>query len=116
MNEYESDISDIEGSQEVTAWLDEIDPEEPPPPPPQIIDTQPKIDIVHKSKYIVENLDLFYALCEVDDWGFVNFNDEIQEEIMKTLKVEVFNAGENIITEGDIGEIPPYDVYIYMYD
>ena len=61
------------------------------------------IDIIHKSRYIVENLDLFYSLCEVDDWNFASFSDKDQEELMKTLIVEVFSPGQNIICEGDPG-------------
>lgn len=59
---------------------------------PVVPDT-PKVDIVQKSKYIVDNLNLFYALCEVDDWGFVNMTDEQQEDIMQALTVRTYAAG-----------------------
>jgi CRP-like cAMP-binding protein len=68
-----------------------------------IIIEAPKIDVVRKSKYIVKHVDLFYALCEVDDWDFISFPDEQQEELMKALTVKVFAPGENIIVEGDVG-------------
>lgn len=29
-----------------------------------------RIETIHKPQYIVDNLNLFYALCEVDDWNF----------------------------------------------
>ena len=32
-----------------------------------------KLETIHKSQYIVDNLNLFYALCEVDDWNFMRF-------------------------------------------
>ena len=41
----------------------------------------PKIAVVHKPQYILDNIDLFYALCEVDDWGFADFPDELQMEV-----------------------------------
>jgi CRP-like cAMP-binding protein len=68
-----------------------------------VIIEAPKIDVVRKSKYIVKHVDLFYALCEVDDWDFISFPDEQQEELMKALTVKVFAPGENIIVEGDAG-------------
>ena len=105
-DDYESDMSDeIQDEEMLSAWLDEEEPEEDPdakPAKPVVIE-QPKIDIVRKSKYIVENVDLFYALCEVDDWGFVEFPDQMQEDIMKSLTVRVYQPGENIIIEGDGG-------------
>lgn len=68
-----------------------------------VIIEAPKNDVVRKSKYIVKHADLFYALCEVDDWDFISFPDEQQEELMKALTVKVFAPGENIIVEGDTG-------------
>jgi hypothetical protein len=107
-SDYESDMSDEGGDEEVLGtWLDEEDPEEEERPKPVIVE-QPKIDIVRKSKYIVENVDLFYALCEVDDWGFVEFTEQMQEDIMKSLVVRSYEPGENIIVEGDGGN----DCYI----
>lgn len=46
---------------------------------------------------------MFYALCEIDDWEFVHFPDDQQEEIMKALVVKSYQPGENIIVEGDNG-------------
>ena len=99
---YDSDSSDAEEVEELTGWIDDEDPEDdnPPPPKPVVVEV-PKIDVVAKSKYIVDNVNLFYALCEVDDWGFVNFSDEEQEDIMKSLEVRTYAPGENIIVEGD---------------
>eukprot|EP01039_Chlorochromonas_danica_P006130 gene6130-6750_t len=112
-HEYESDLSDEEvGGQELSAWLDEADPDEDEPSTPTapITTPQPKIDIIHKSEYIVQNLDLFYALCEVEDWEFENLPDGQQEDLMKTLVVEEYQPGECIIVEGDTGN----DLYIIV--
>jgi hypothetical protein len=107
-DEFESDMSDEDdGDQPLSAWLDEEEIEEDEKPKPVIVE-QPKIDIVRKSKYIVENVDLFYALCEVDDWEFVEFSEQAQEDIMKALTVREYQPGENIIVEGDGGN----DCYI----
>ncbi|KAJ1429687.1 hypothetical protein B484DRAFT_57297 [Ochromonadaceae sp. CCMP2298] len=101
--DYDSDMSDeIEDEGMVSAWLDEEEPENDYVAPKVVVEL-PKIDIVHKSKYIVENLDLFYALCEVDDWGFEKFPDDAQEEIMQALHVRSYAPGENVIVEGDGG-------------
>lgn len=103
-SEYDSDMSD-EGPEEeevLSGWLDEEDPEEEVVVKPVVIE-QPKIDVVHKSKYIVDNSDLFYALCEVDDWGFVEFPDQQQEDLMRCLTVKSYQPGENVIVEGDGG-------------
>jgi hypothetical protein len=103
-DEYESDMSDEAGDEEVlSTWLDEEEPEEEEKPAKPVVVEQPKIDIVRKSKYVVENVDLFYALCEVDDWGFVEFSDQLQEDIMRSLTVRSYQPGENIIVEGDGG-------------
>jgi hypothetical protein len=107
-SDYESDMSDEAVDDEILGgWLDEEDPVEEEKPKPVVIE-QPKIDVVRKSKYIVENVDLFYALCEVDDWGFVDFTDQMQEDIMRSLTVRSYAPGENIIVEGDGGN----DCYI----
>jgi hypothetical protein len=103
VNDYDSsDLSDDDDNVPVSAWLDEEDDPEPTPIKPVVVE-EPKIDVVHKPPYIVAHLDLFYALCEVDDWEFEKLSDEQQEEIMKTLVVETFNAGDKIIVEGDTG-------------
>jgi hypothetical protein len=103
-DEYESDMSDEAGDEEVlSTWLDEEEPEEEEKPAKPVVVEQPKIDIVRKSKYVVENVDLFYALCEVDDWGFVEFSDQLQEDIMRSLTVRSYQPGENVIVEGDGG-------------
>lgn len=110
-DEYESDMSDEiqEDGEELSAWLDEEEPEEDPATKVKpVVVEQSKVDIVRKSKYIVDNVDLFYALCEVDDWGFVEFPDEQQETIMKALTIVSYQPGENIIVEGDGGN----DCYI----
>lgn len=108
---YESDLSDaVEGSQEVTAWLDEEDDEPEPEPVKKIVVEQPKISVVQKPPYIVKHLDLFFALCELEDWDFERFSDELQEEIMRTLIIEVYQPGDRIIVEGDIGN----DMYIIV--
>jgi hypothetical protein len=110
---YESGLSDDddEGGQEVSAWLEEEDLEDEEPITPKNIPIlQPKIDIIHKSKYIIENLDLFYALCELEDWEFAKHPDELQEEIMKMLVVEEYKPGQAIIVEGDTGN----DFYIVV--
>lgn len=104
VNDYDSsDMSEDDGDNvPVSAWLDEEDDPEPVVIKPIVVQ-EPKIDVVHKPPYIVANLDLFFALCEVDDWEFEKLADEQQEEIMKTLVVEKFHAGEKIIIEGDSG-------------
>lgn len=96
-DEYDSDLSEGEGEEgpEITAWLDEEDPEEDDPTPtkrPSInsVVIDPKINIMQKSAYIISHLDLFYALCELEDWEFEKQNDEFQEEIMKTTIVETY--------------------------
>ncbi len=76
IDEYESDTSDeVLEEEPLSAWLDEEEPEEDPNArlKPVVVVT-PKIDIVRKPKYIIDHLDFFYALCEVDDWGFVELN------------------------------------------
>ncbi len=98
-----SDLSEDDGDNlPVSAWLDEEDDPEPVIIKPVVVQ-EPKIDFIHKPPYIVANLDLFFALCEVDDWEFEKLTDEQQEEIMKTLVVEKFHAGDKIIVEGDSG-------------
>lgn len=99
----DSDFSDSDDELEITGWIDEEEPEEPVRPVKVVAPPPPKIDVVHKPPYIVNHLDLFYALCELEDWDFEKFPDEQQEEIMKTLVIENFKAGDKIITEGDIG-------------
>lgn len=111
--EYDSDLSDEEeeGGQEVSAWLEEEDIEEDEPVVKKaVVEVQPKIDIVHKTQYIIDNLDLFYALCELEDWEFEKNPDDLQEELMKTLHVEEYKPGESIIVEGDTGN----DLYIVV--
>jgi len=100
----DSDISDEpeDGGQEVTAWLDEDDPE-PDPIPIIKVEEPPKINVVHKPQYIVKNLDLFFALCDIEDYEFEHFPDEVQEELMKSLIITTYKPGEKIIIEGDIG-------------
>lgn len=111
MGDYESDLSDEEETgQEVSAWLEEEDPEEDEPVVKVAPVLPPKIDIVHKSEYIVANLDLFYALCELEDWEFENLPDIAQEDLMKSLIVEEYRPGESIIVEGDTGN----DLYIIV--
>jgi hypothetical protein len=104
-NDYESDLSDNDedGGQEVTGWLDEDDPEPEPAPVVVKAPETPKIDVIHKPQYIVKNLDLYFALCELEDFEFESFADEQQEELMKTLVIESYKPGERIITEGDLG-------------
>lgn len=105
-NDYESDLSDNDddGAQEVTGWLDEEDPEPEPEPVKTVkIVEPPKIDVIHKPQYIVKNLDLYFALCELEDFEFENFSDEHQEELMKTLVIETYKPGERIVIEGDLG-------------
>eukprot|EP01032_Pedospumella_encystans_P009513 gene9513-11190_t len=109
-DEYDSDMSDeVLEEEPLSAWLDEEEPEEDPDERPKpVVVVSPKIDIVRKPKYIIDNLDLFYALCEVDDWGFVELADQQQEDIMKALTIRSYQPGENIIVEGDGGN----DCYI----
>lgn len=111
-DDYDSDMSDDEiqeEGEELSAWLDEEELEEDPSTKVKPVAVeQPKIDVVRKSKYIVENVDLFYALCEVDDWGFVEFAEQQQEDIMRALTIVSYQPGENIIVEGDGGN----DCYI----
>jgi hypothetical protein len=105
-NDYESDLSDNDddGAQEVTGWLDEEDPDPEPEPVKTVkIVEPPKIDVIHKPQYIVKNLDLYFALCELEDFEFENFSDEHQEELMKTLVIETYKPGERIVIEGDLG-------------
>lgn len=104
-NEFESDMSDDEeeGPQEVSAWLEEEDPEPEPQPVKPVVVEPPKVNVIHKPPYIVKNLDLYFALCELEDWEFEKFPDDAQEEIMKTLQVSTYKPGESIIVEGDIG-------------
>lgn len=112
-DEFESDMSDNDDNneEEVTAWLDEEDDEiEEEPVKPVVVEVVPKIAFVHKPPYIVNHLDLFFALCEVEDWEFENFTDDVQEEIMKTLILETFKPGDRIIAEGDSGN----DLYIVV--
>lgn len=100
---HESDDDDDSYEDEVVDdWLPEEDeePELPKPPPKEV---KPKYDIVQKSEYIVNNLDLFYALCEVDDWEFAEKDDAEQEAIMRTIVVELYRPGETVIQEGDGG-------------
>ena len=105
-DDYDSDMSEeIQEEEMLSAWLDEEEPEEDPnakPAKPVVVEPA-KVDVVRKSKYIVDNVDLFYALCEVDDWGFVEFPEHLQEDIMKALTVRSYGPGENIIVEGDGG-------------
>jgi hypothetical protein len=69
-----------------------------------------KVSVVEKSHYVVDNVDLFYALCEVEDWGFSEFSDKTQENLMKSLVVTVYGPGDCIIAEGSMGT----DVYIVV--
>jgi hypothetical protein len=105
-NEYESDLSDADadGNNDVTAWLDEDDPEPEMEVEVKVKEPEtPKINIVQKPQYIVKHLDLYFALCELEDWEFENFADEAQEELMKSLIIETYSPGDRIIVEGDIG-------------
>lgn len=103
-DEFESDMSDNEDDEQVVStWLDEEDPEVEEPVKPVVVEVQPKISVVHKPPYIVNNLDLFFALCEIDDWEFENFSDDQQEEIMKTIQLQTYNPSEKVIAEGDAG-------------
>lgn len=99
----DDDDDDFNDDEVVDDWLPEEEPEIEQPKPPPKIDTKPKIDIVQKSKYIVDNVDLYYALCEVEDWEFAEKDDAEQEAIMKTMVVEEYKAGQNVIVEGDGG-------------
>ena len=101
-DEFDSE-SDSDKDNEIVSWSDEDEEEQQPviaKPAPVVA---PKIDVIKKPPFIVERLDLFYALCELEDWEFEKMSDETQIEIMKTLVMETYHAGERIITEGDIG-------------
>lgn len=103
-NDYDSDMSDAEETgQELTGWLDEEEEEieEKPKPAPVIV--EPKFNVMLKSPYIIKNADLFFALCELEDWEFEKMSDSSQEEIMRSLILETFKPGEKVITEGDSG-------------
>ena len=62
-----------------------------------------RVSTIQKSQYIIDNKDLFYALCEVEDWEFKDMDDEVQEETMKSLELQTYQPGENIIVEGTEG-------------
>lgn len=94
--------SDDDEVNELTSWLDEKD-EEPVVVVKKLPVPAKPARIVPKSPYIVEHKDLFYALCEMEDFEFEKLSDSQQEALMRTLKVESFAAGENIIVEGDTG-------------
>lgn len=80
-DDYDNDVVDD--------WLPEEDEEIELPKPPPKVDLKPKYNIIQKSEYIVENLELYYALCEVDDWEFAEKEDWEQEVIMKTIVVDL---------------------------
>ena len=94
--------SEEEEVNELSAWLDEEDEEQPVVVAKPVVPAKPA-KVVPKSPYIVEQKDLFYALCEMEDFEFEKLQDSQQEALMKTLQVEKFSAGEKIIVEGDSG-------------
>ncbi len=102
MNESDDDDDSYE-NEVVDDWLPEEDEEPELPKPPPKAEVKPKYDIVQKSEYIVNNLDLFYALCEVDDWEFAEKDDVEQETIMQSIVVDLYRPGETVIQEGDGG-------------
>lgn len=101
-DEFDSD-TDSDKDNEIVSWSDEEEEEQPVVVKPTPVVVVPKIDVVKKPPYIVERLDLFFALCELEDWEFEKMPDETQIEIMKTLVIETYKAGDRIIVEGDIG-------------
>eukprot|EP01034_Spumella_vulgaris_P036339 gene36339-44829_t len=105
MNDDDDDDDDDDSSDNevVDDWLpEEEDEDDLPKPPPKPV-AKPKFDIAGKSTYILDNLDLYYALCEVDDWEFSEKDDFEQESIMKTIVVDHYKPGEIVIKEGDGG-------------
>ena len=104
-DEFDSD-TDSDKDNEIVSWSDEDDEEEVKDTTTTVKPTAvvvPKIDVVKKPPYIVQNLDLFFALCELEDWEFEKMSDEAQEEIMRTLVIEIYKPGDRVIIEGDIG-------------
>jgi hypothetical protein len=99
----DDDDDDDYDNEVVDDWLPEEDEEIELPKPPPKVDLKPKYNIIQKSEYIIENLDLYYALCEVDDWEFEEKEDGEQEVIMKTIVVDLYSPGEIVIKEGDGG-------------
>lgn len=98
----DSDVEEEGKESQIENWLDEVDDEEEEVPETslKVVET-PRMNVIHKSKYIVENANLFYALCEVDDLGFDEFSEELQESLMKTLEIESYEPGENVFLEKD---------------
>lgn len=95
--------SENEGYQDISeSWLDEVDEVDEESAEVKFEEFIPKVDpLLNKSDYIKENADLFFTLCEVDDFGFETFSIELQEQLMRSLKIVPFEPGTNIITEGD---------------
>jgi hypothetical protein len=105
MNDDDDDDDDDDESDNevVDDWLPEEEDEVELPKPPPKAPAKPKFDTTFKSSYILENLDLYYALCEVDDWEFSEKDDHEQESLMRTIVVDVYKPGESVIKEGDGG-------------
>eukprot|EP01038_Epipyxis_sp_PR26KG_P005579 gene5579-7704_t len=98
----DSDSDEFDGEDgTMNNWLEEEDPEDVERPQVAVVESQPKISISNKSDYIKENSDLYLALCDVDDFGFVDMPDDEQERLMKTLEVIIFMPGQTIMQEGE---------------
>jgi hypothetical protein len=86
----------------VSSWLDEQDEDEPVVVKPVVVPQKP-MRVIPKSEYIVDHKELYLALCELEDFDFEKQPKEQQEALMRTLQVISYNAGDNIIVEGDTG-------------
>jgi DNA polymerase elongation subunit (family B) len=102
--------SEDEGIEELDDnWLETEEPEV------EIVKDEKKVvekvdKVQYKSKYIVENVDLYYALCDVEDLKFENLPDEKQEELMKTIEITTYQPGQLIFEEGALH----FDFYIVI--
>jgi len=94
---YSSDSSE---EQVVGNWLYEDEPAAPAPAPKAAVPAAPRAPLPNHPT-LLANLDLFYSLCEVEDLDFASKPEEKQVQLVSTITVVEYSAGQNVFEAGD---------------
>jgi hypothetical protein len=92
-----SDLDDdVDENENTIDWFEEED-EAPLEENVVFVEEKPKIT----DPYLLANIDLYHALCDVEDLNFEVLDLEKQTELMKTLRISTQKPGETIFSEDE---------------
>lgn len=99
-DEEEDEMSDLDDDmmdgEKIRDWFDEDEEELIPTTQHSVIKNEIPDDVFMKN-----NVDLFFALCDIDVWDFGAIPYSQQIEIMSTLTITTYHKSENVYVEKD---------------